>query len=149
LSYLTNILKFEEFRVDLMVTDLTTDERDSAAAEELERREERGKMKQQDLRGVVLRSAIQVLTAALGSLAVGYLLRRVLTPKTVDSDVKSALKKLHDIEARPAPSLFPSSHPSLIFASNLCAHQSQTQISSNFVDLLKFGFNLVFKNDLK
>ncbi len=56
------------------------------------------KMKQQELQVVLLRSLIIVATAAVGSLAIGYLLRRILAPKTSDADVQSALKKLYEIE---------------------------------------------------
>lgn len=55
-------------------------------------------MKQQELQVVLLRSLISVATAAVGSLAIGYLLRRILAPKTSDADVQSALKKLYEIE---------------------------------------------------
>lgn len=59
------------------------------------------KMKQKELQMVLLRSLVSVATATAGSLALVFLLKRFLFPKTNDADMKSALRKLQEIEVLP------------------------------------------------
>jgi hypothetical protein len=75
-------------------------------------------MKQGELQALLARSLFGIVTAALGSLAVGYLLRRLLTPKPNDADLKAALAKLYEIEVDPHLLLLAKIIISKAFSSN-------------------------------